>query len=44
MKRLLLFCSLLLVFLLAACGGTSAPEETGQEGDGPVVTVYSAPT
>jgi len=44
MKRLILFCSFFLVLLLAACGGTAAPEQAVEEGDGPLVTVYRAPT
>jgi ABC-type Zn uptake system ZnuABC Zn-binding protein ZnuA len=44
MKRLILFCSLFLLLVLAACGGTSAPEQALEEGDGPIVTVYKSPT
>ncbi|MEJ2751547.1 MAG: hypothetical protein ACK2U5_21545 [Candidatus Promineifilaceae bacterium] len=44
MKRLILLFSLFLVFALAACGGTSSPEQAVEEGDGPIVTVYRAPT
>jgi hypothetical protein len=44
MKRLILFGSFLLVLVLAACGGMPAPEEVVEVGDGPLVTVYRAPT
>jgi len=44
MKRLILFGSFFMVLVLAACGGTSAPQQAVEEGDGPLVTVYRAPT
>jgi hypothetical protein len=44
MKRLILFGSLLLVLALAACGAPPAADQTVEEGDGPLVTVYRAPT
>jgi ABC-type Zn uptake system ZnuABC Zn-binding protein ZnuA len=44
MKRLILFCSLFLLLALAACGGTSAPEQAVEEGDGPIVTVFKPPS
>ena len=44
MKRLILFCSFFLIVALAACGGSSAPEQAIEEGDGPIVTVYKSPT
>jgi ABC-type glycerol-3-phosphate transport system substrate-binding protein len=44
MKRLILLFTLVLVVVLAACGGTSSPEQAVEEGDGPIVTVYRAPT
>jgi hypothetical protein len=44
MKRLILLGSFFLILVLAACGGTSTPEQAVDEGDGPLVTVYRAPT
>jgi hypothetical protein len=44
MKRLILFCSFFMILALAACGGASAPAQTLEEGDGPIVTVYKSPT
>lgn len=44
MKRLILFCSFIMILALAACGGASAPEQALEEGDGPIVTVYKSPT
>ncbi len=44
MKRLILFCSLFLVFALAACGGESSSDQAVEAGGGPLITVYRAPT
>jgi hypothetical protein len=44
MKRLILFCSALLVLALAACGAPPAAEQAVEEGEGPLVTVFRAPT
>ena len=44
MKRLIIFCSAFLVLVLAACGAPPAAEQAVEEGDGPLVTVYRAPT
>ena len=44
MKRLILVWSTFLVLILAACVAQPATEKTPDEGDGPIVTVYRAPT
>ena len=44
MKRLILFCSMFLVLALASCAAPPATEQAVEEGDGPLVTVYRAPT
>jgi hypothetical protein len=44
MKRLILFCATFFILLLAACSAQPAAEQTVEEGDGPIVTVYRAPT
>ncbi len=44
MKRLILFCSTFLLLVLAACAAQPSTEQTVDEGDGPIVTVYRSPT
>jgi outer membrane PBP1 activator LpoA protein len=44
MKRLILFCSIILALVLTACAAQPSSEQTVKEGDGPIVTVYRAPT
>ena len=44
MKRLILFCSTFLILVLAACAAQPSSEQVADEGDGPIVTVYRAPT
>ena len=44
MKRLILFCSLLLGLVLTACVAQPSEEQAANEGEKPIVTVYRAPT
>ena len=46
MKRFALFWLVLMAFALAlaACAGSTDQEPAAADGDGPIVTVYSAPT
>jgi hypothetical protein len=44
MKRLFLLSSMFMVFVLAACATQPSAEQVAEEGDGPIVTVYRAPT
>ena len=44
MKRLILFCSTFMIIALTACGAQPSLEDAAGEVDGPIVTVYRAPT
>ena len=44
MKHLILIFSAVLMLLLAACTAQPEAEQSVEEGDGPLVTVYHSPT
>ena len=44
MKRMILLCSTFLILALAACGAPQSSQQTAEEGDKPIVTVYRPST